>query len=64
MDCVPRLRDVPGQFCVIEGSPPLPGRLGAGCPFVPRCGRRLAVCATERPEERVVGGGRVACWAA
>jgi peptide/nickel transport system ATP-binding protein/oligopeptide transport system ATP-binding protein len=61
--CVPRMRDVPGQFGVIEGSPPVAGQMGRGCPFQPRCGDRLEAC-VERPPERVVEAGRVACWAA
>ena len=62
--CVPRLSDAAGVFGMIEGAPPVAGRLGAGCPFEPRCGERLAVCAGERPVERTLEGARVACWAA
>jgi oligopeptide/dipeptide ABC transporter ATP-binding protein len=62
--CVPRLRDAPGQLGTIEGAPPVPGRLGAGCPFEPRCPARLDVCARERPAERAEGARRIACWAA
>ena len=64
LDCVPRLTDVPGALGSIEGAPPVAGRLGAGCPFEPRCGARLAVCAAERPAERWEDARRVACWAA
>ena len=62
--CVPRLRDAPGALGTIEGAPPIAGRLGAGCPFEPRCPDRLAVCGTERPVERREEARRVACWAA
>ena len=61
--CVPRLSDPPGRMGVIEGSPPVAGRLGPGCPFEPRCPERLGPCARERPVDRAVPGGRVACWA-
>jgi peptide/nickel transport system ATP-binding protein len=33
----------------------------AGCPFHPRCPRRMAVCETERPALAGDGGGEVAC---
>ena len=62
--CVPRLTDAAGALGTIEGSPPVPGQLGAGCPFEPRCSARLGVCASERPAEVWEGGRRVACWAA
>lgn len=62
VSCVPRLSDVPGQLGVIEGSPPVAGRLGPGCPFEPRCIRRLDRCATDRPPEMVTADRRVSCW--
>ena len=60
--CVPRLSDIPGELGVIDGAPPVAGRLGAGCPFEPRCSRRVERCATERPDEVRAGDRRVACW--
>ncbi|MGI4952792.1 MAG: ABC transporter ATP-binding protein [Janthinobacterium lividum] len=60
--CVPRLSDVPGRLGVIEGAPPVAGRLGTGCPFQPRCPRAIARCVAERPPEVWDGGRRVACW--
>ncbi len=62
--CVPRLTDPAGQLGTIEGSPPVAGRLGPGCPFEPRCPDRRDACARERPAERWEGARRVACWAA
>ena len=59
--CVPRLEDPPGSLRPIEGAPPVAGRLGPGCPFEPRCGRPIDVCATARPPEAQLGH-RVACW--
>lgn len=61
--CVPRLSDRPGAFGSIEGSPPVAGQLGPGCPFAPRCGAVQAACAA-RPAEISAEGRRVACWAA
>ncbi len=64
MGCVPRLSDVPGQLGVIEGAPPIAGRMGPGCPFEPRCSQRIDRCVTERPPERMDGDRRVTCWVA
>jgi len=63
LGCVPRLADAPGAINAIEGSPPVAGRLGPGCPFVPRCGLQGPECA-KRPPERVETFHRVACWRA
>ncbi len=60
--CVPRLSDVPGELGVIEGAPPVAGKLGSGCPFQPRCDRCIDRCLTERPPESATGDRRVACW--
>ncbi|TPG58190.1 ABC transporter ATP-binding protein [Roseomonas nepalensis] len=64
LECVPRLGDRAGSLRPIEGASPVPGRLGPGCPFEPRCGVALDRCAAERPPEQRRGDHRVACWAA
>jgi oligopeptide/dipeptide ABC transporter ATP-binding protein len=46
----------------IPGSPPLPGRLPAGCAFYPRCGFAIANCSEQQPVlAPVEGGGLLAC---
>jgi oligopeptide/dipeptide ABC transporter ATP-binding protein len=36
--------------CPIDGAPPQPTDLVAGCLFAPRCGRALPICHTANPE--------------
>ena len=49
----------------IEGAPPDLSDPPPGCHFHPRCPDAMKVCAVREPEPRVlVGGSRVACWAA
>lgn len=46
----------------IAGMPPDPAQRRLGCPFEPRCPRRLGVCAaTMPPFAKPKGGGGVAC---
>jgi oligopeptide/dipeptide ABC transporter ATP-binding protein len=60
---VPRLDDPTGrQLAWIEGQPPRPGEIEAGCAFEPRCTERRAACRESRPELRRRGTTRaVAC---
>ena len=47
----------------IGGTPPDPSRLGAGCPFRPRCPVAVERCAVEEPPLLDRGGGsRAACF--
>ena len=47
----------------IEGAPPDPERLAAGCSFSPRCPQRLEKCDNARPGLRgAEGGSRVECF--
>ncbi|GMU70054.1 MAG: peptide ABC transporter ATP-binding protein [Steroidobacteraceae bacterium] len=51
LDCIPRLDDPPdAPLAPIEGQPPSPRSLPAGCAFHPRCPRAEARCCIERPE--------------
>jgi oligopeptide transport system ATP-binding protein len=44
---------------VIEGQPPILGAAPTACPFRPRCGHALAVCAQENPARRSLDGHAV-----
>ena len=59
------------DLAYIEGAPPDMVRMPPGCPFWPRCTRRIERCAVERPEltscaATPAGGANdaVACWVA
>ncbi|AUH41686.1 ABC transporter ATP-binding protein [Streptomyces sp. CMB-StM0423] len=45
----------PGRLVPIEGQPPAPGTLPAGCAFAPRCGYATEVCRTQDPALTAVG---------
>jgi len=45
----PRIDRPIEQLRPIQGSPPDPSKLAAGCPFAPRCPRRLPVCDEVMP---------------
>lgn len=50
----------------IGGTPPEPGRRPLGCPFAPRCSRKLDACETRTPKlAKLAGdaGHKVACFA-
>jgi peptide/nickel transport system ATP-binding protein len=50
----------------IGGTPPEPGRRPVGCPFAPRCSRKIDVCETRIPKLTSLPGNpahRVACFA-
>jgi peptide/nickel transport system ATP-binding protein len=46
----------------IEGSMPRLTAIPPGCAFHPRCPKRFARCAAERPEAMTVGNAQAACW--
>ena len=63
---IPRLEGEVGRLVPIPGRPPDLTRLGAGCPFVPRCEFAMAQCRADRPQLRLVdevaGEHSAACW--
>jgi oligopeptide transport system ATP-binding protein len=61
--CIPRLDRDQGRLTPIPGRPPDLRRLGAGCPFAPRCSFALDRCREAYPEVRPVGPvHHAACW--
>ena len=61
---IPRLEGARGPLAPIPGRPPDLARVGAGCPFAPRCAWVMERCRTEYPEYRDAGAQhQVACWA-
>ncbi len=61
---VPRL-DRAGEYQLepIQGYPPRLDRLGTGCPFEPRCSRKVKQCGEENPELREMAPEHyAACW--
>ena len=64
LDSIPPIRGVrPRRLPSITGSPPMIGRLPAGCPFQPRCPHVHARC-VERPPLLRRGAQAFACWLA
>ena len=59
---VPRIDREVDRLATIPGSPVTPTTRPAGCPFHPRCPRRIDRCETDRPELLPLSvGGAVAC---
>ena len=57
MASVPRLDSNASEpLFAIEGTPPDLAALPPGCAFAPRCGKRIAACATTRPALKPVDG--------
>ncbi|WP_283139226.1 dipeptide/oligopeptide/nickel ABC transporter permease/ATP-binding protein [Rhizohabitans arisaemae] len=49
----------------LDGRPPRPGEITAGCAFALRCSQAQEQCRSVRPTRRDLGDGRVvACWVA
>jgi oligopeptide/dipeptide ABC transporter ATP-binding protein len=62
--CLPDVEIERPELVEIGGQPPDLARLGAGCPFAPRCPERLPRCDEAFPPSVSVGAGHVAsCWA-
>jgi oligopeptide/dipeptide ABC transporter ATP-binding protein len=65
MQAIPRLGQGRRRLFQIEGEPPNPARLPAGCYFHPRCHKAMDICRVEYPPEFSIGeDGYAACWLA
>ncbi len=65
LDAIPRLGQGLERLSAIEGLPPDPAALPAGCAFHPRCPDAVARCATDAPPAFVVQPNHHArCWLA
>ncbi|MFC0400273.1 ABC transporter ATP-binding protein [Paraburkholderia rhizosphaerae] len=62
LDALPRLTDEgDAPLRTIPGNPPLPGMVGEGCAFAPRCAHASEVCRVERPLLHAFEGRSRAC---
>jgi len=61
LDSIPRGARARHPLRPIAGMPPDPAQRPRGCPFEPRCPRRLDVCAAMPPFSKMEDGGGVAC---
>ncbi|HYX63679.1 MAG TPA: ABC transporter ATP-binding protein [Burkholderiales bacterium] len=61
MGSIPKI-GVRQRLVQIDGAMPRPSAIPAGCAFHPRCPRRLARCAAERPALVAAGRSVAACW--
>jgi len=63
MQAIPRLGKKEKRLFQIEGEPPNPARLPAGCYFHPRCHKGMDICRVEYPPMCKLGeDGYAACW--
>src|SRR5262249_30627905 len=61
LQCIPTLTTPTTRLVAIDGSLPDPKKLPQGCPFWPRCDKRLDPrCETELPPLRAVGAHHAA----
>jgi oligopeptide/dipeptide ABC transporter ATP-binding protein len=63
MQAIPKLGHKRRRLFQIEGEPPNPVELPAGCYFHPRCHKAMDICQVEYPPEFTTGeDGYAACW--
>lgn len=58
---IPDMTRQDGRLFSIDGTPPAPGRLPAGCPFNPRCVAAQDICRHQAPPLRQSGAHAAAC---
>jgi oligopeptide/dipeptide ABC transporter ATP-binding protein len=57
LSCLPAPGVLRGALRTLPGLPPIPGDLGHGCPFAPRCAHASDACAAAEPDLRTVDAG-------
>jgi oligopeptide/dipeptide ABC transporter ATP-binding protein len=63
--CLPAAETKRAELVEIGGQPPDLAQLPPGCPFAPRCARRLPICDESYPPPVAMEEGHVAhCWVA
>jgi len=63
LESIPRFGEADVRLTAIDGQPPDPAALPAGCAFQPRCLKAIDRCRVERPPRFVVGANHgAACW--
>ena len=63
LESIPRLSGGQERLAAVEGQPPDPAALPAGCAFHPRCPQSHARCVEEAPPELAAGDGQITrCW--
>ena len=63
MQAIPKLGHKRRRLFQIEGEPPNPAKLPAGCYFHPRCHKAMDICRIEYPPEFKTGkDGYATCW--
>lgn len=62
---IPPLHSAPERLATIKGAPPKVLKDLTACPFEPRCAKRIARCAAERPLLQTLAPNQTcACWVA
>ena len=63
IEAIPRFGDARRRLTAIEGQPPDPANLPAGCAFHPRCPAAMDRCRAEAPPEFTPAQGQTSrCW--
>ncbi|MBI2153956.1 MAG: ABC transporter ATP-binding protein [Candidatus Rokubacteria bacterium] len=63
IESIPKLSGARGRLTAIDGQPPDPAALPAGCAFHPRCPKVFERCRQEAPPELPAGEAHAArCW--
>ena len=63
LESIPRVSGGRERLTAVEGQPPDPAALPAGCAFHPRCPQSHARCVEDAPSDFAVGDGQITrCW--